>query len=328
MVIALDAMGGDHAPDQIVKGALEALSTLRCRVVLVGDESRLRSLLPATLPAGLSLRHAAQTVEMEEKPTEAFRTKKDSSLYIAAEMVRDGEAHALISAGNTGAATTFSLLLWKKLPGVRRPAIVSRMPNRDGGFVFLDCGASPDVDPEDLVEFSAMGRAYAQVVMGRKSPRVHLLNIGEEEGKGNAFSQQAFRLLKEHDWFAGNIEGKDMYNKPCDVVVCDAFVGNVVLKSSEGVAELIRSIISEAVPKNPILRALYWPVKKVSLPLKREMDYASAGGAPLLGLNGLCIICHGRSSARAIKNALEGTQAMLENDLLGTIRSALGKEAK
>jgi glycerol-3-phosphate acyltransferase PlsX len=326
-IIALDAMGGDHAPEQIVLGALEALPALRSRLVLVGDEARIRPLLPATLPQTLSVKHASQTVEMEEKPTDAFRTKKDSSLYIAAEMVKEGQAHALISAGNTGAATTFSLLLWKKLPGVRRPAIVSRMPNRDGGFVLLDCGASPDVEPEDLLQFSAMGRAYAEVVMGRKSPRVHLLNIGEEEGKGNAFSQQAFRLLKEQSWFAGNIEGKDMYNQPCDVVVCDAFVGNVVLKASEGVAELIRSIISEAVPTNPFLRPLYWPVKKVITPLRKEMDYASAGGAPLLGLNGLCIICHGRSSARAIRNALASTDDMLENDLFGAIRSALETSA-
>ena len=325
-MIALDAMGGDHAPEQIVLGALAALGELRCQLVLVGDEARIRPLLPTPMPSGVSIRHASQTVEMDEKPTEAFRTKKDSSLYIAAQMVKDGEADALISAGNTGAATTFALLLWRKLTGVRRPAIVSRMPNRDGGFALLDCGASPDIDPESIVEFSAMGRAYAEVVMGRKAPRVHLLNIGEEEGKGNAFSQQAFKLLQEHSWFAGNIEGKDMYAKPCDVVVCDAFVGNVVLKTSEGVAELIRTLINQAVPNNPVLRALYWPVKLVTRPLKKEMDYASAGGAPLLGLNGLCIICHGRSSARAVKNALTGTQAMIENDLVGAIRNALGHE--
>jgi glycerol-3-phosphate acyltransferase PlsX len=319
-------MGGDHAPDEIVKGALEAMPLLRCKLVLVGDESRLKDLLPSELPVGLSVRHATQTVEMEEKPTEAFRSKKQSSLYVAAEMVRDGEADAMISAGNTGAATTFALLLWRKMDGVRKPAIVSRMPGRKGGFVLLDCGASPDIDPESLLEFAHMGRAYARVVMGRNDPQVHLLNIGEEPGKGNAFAQQGYKLLESEPWFAGNIEGKDMYGKPCDVVVCDAFVGNVVLKTSEGVAELIRSLITEAVPKNPLLRALYWPVKRVTAPLKKEMDYAAAGGAPLLGLNGLCIICHGRSSARAIKNALVGTQSMLEDDLLGAIKSSLGKE--
>ena len=316
-------MGGDHAPGQIVLGALEALPNLRCRVVLVGDEAKLKRVLPQTLPEGLTIRHAPQTVEMDEKPTEAFRLKKQSSLYIAAEMVKEGEADAMISAGNTGAATAFALLLWKKFDGIRRPAIVSRMPNRDGGFALLDCGASPDIDPEDLLAFSAIGRAYARVVMGRPSPKVHLLNIGEEDTKGNAFSQQAFRLLKEQPWFAGNIEGKEMYSQPCDVVVCDGFVGNVVLKASEGIAELIRGLITEAVPTNPLIRPLYWPVRKVTQPLRREMDYSAAGGAPLLGLNGLCVICHGRSSARAIRNALVGAQTMLENDLLGAIREAL-----
>lgn len=315
-------MGGDLAPEQIVLGALEAMPSLRCKLILVGNEPVLRRLLPPTLPEGLTIRHAPQTVEMDEKPTEAFRLKRESSLYVAADMVRNGEASAMISAGNTGAATAFALLLWKKLEGIRRPAIVSRLPNRDGGFVFLDCGASPDIDPEDLMAFSAIGRAYARVVMNRKDPKVHLLNIGEEDTKGNAFSQQAFRLLKEQPWFAGNIEGKDMYSKPCDVVVCEAFVGNAVLKASEGVAELIRALITEAIPKNPLVRLLYWPVRKVTQPLKREMDYSSAGGAPLLGLNGLCVICHGRSSARAIRNALLGAQTMLENDLLGAIREA------
>ena len=319
MSIALDVMGGDHAPQEIVAGALLAAPELKMPLFLVGDVARIAPLLPANLPRNISIKPASQQVEMDEKPTEAFRKKKDSSLMVAIKMVKDGQAQAVVSAGNTGAASAFALLVWRQLPGIHRPAIISTLPNAHGGFALLDAGASPDADPENLVEFAKMGRAYAERVMGRKNPRVHLLNIGEEEGKGNAFAKQTYNLLKPYAWFAGNIEGKDMYAKPCDVVVCDAFVGNIVLKTSEGVAELIVKSIKDEVPENPVLRSLYWPVAKVTGPLRKRMDYAETGGSPLLGLNGLCMICHGRSNARAIKNALLLTQRSIESDLVGTI---------
>jgi glycerol-3-phosphate acyltransferase PlsX len=197
------------------------------------------------------------------------------------------------------------------------------MPNKHGGFLLLDAGASPDVNPENLVEFAVMGRAYAQRIMGRSHPRVHLLNIGEEDGKGNAFAKQSFHLLQGHEWFSGNIEGKDMFHQPCDVVVCDAFVGNVVLKTSEGVAELIRDVIRAEVPAHPPMRWLYWPVQRATAPLRKQMDYAELGGAPLLGLNHLCMICHGRSDARAIKNALLTTQTAIETGLVPAIRDSI-----
>ena len=321
MSIALDAMGGDHAPAEVVAGAILAASEMRIPVVLVGDEGAIAQAAGGTLPKNLSVRNATQAVGMEEKPTDAYRKKKDSSLMVAVRMVKEGEAQAMVSAGNTGAASAFSLLAWRQLPGVRKPAIASRLPNAHGGFVLLDAGASPDADPEDLVTFAHMGRAYAKTVMGRANPTVHLLNIGEEPGKGNAHAKQTFALLSPFPWFKGNIEGKDMYRSPCDVVVCDAFVGNAVLKTSEGIAELIVGTIREGVPKNPLVRLLYWPVRKVMAPLRVSMDYAEAGGAPLLGLNGLCTICHGRSSARAIKNALLVTQTALENGLVDAIRN-------
>ena len=321
MSIALDAMGGDHAPAEIVRGALLAAPELRLPLVLVGDPDAIARAAGGPLPRNVSVRPASQTVGMEEKPTDAYRKKKDSSLMVAVRMVKEGEARAVVSAGNTGAANAFCLLAWRQLPGVRKPAIATRMPNAHGGFVMLDSGASPDVDPENLVEFAKMGRAYARTVMGRKDPKVHLLNIGEEPGKGNALAKAAFALLGEHPWFAGNVEGKDMFRSPCDVVVCDAFVGNAVLKSCEGIAELIVDTIRKGVPANPLLKSLYWPVRAVTAPLKRSMDYAEAGGAPLLGLNGLCTICHGRSSARAIKNALLVTQTAVENGLVEAIRN-------
>lgn len=319
-------MGGDHAPGNIVEGALLAAPDLRCKLYLVGDTARIKPLLPANLPANIELRHATQQVEMDDKPLDAYRKKKDSSLMIACKLVKDGEAQAMVSAGNTGAASATSLLVWRQLEGIHRPAIASTMPNRHGGFLLLDSGASPDVDPEHLVEFAVMGRAYAQQIMGRKNPRVHLLNIGEEEGKGNAFAKEVYRQMSQHAWFAGNIEGKGMYAQPCDVVVCDAFVGNIVLKTSEGLAELIVDTIREGIPANKVKRSLYWPVKKVMRPLMKSMDYAEVGGSPLLGLNGLCMICHGRSNPKAIKNALLLTQRALENELVQTIRNAVRED--
>lgn len=323
MSIALDAMGGDHAPEEIVRGALLAAPELRLPLLLVGDPEAIRGVAGNTLPPNVSLIPASQSVGMEEKPTDAYRKKKDSSLMIATRLVKEGQAKAMVSAGNTGAATTFSLLSWRQLPGVHRPAIASRFPNAHGGFVLLDAGASPDADPEHLVEFAHMGRAYAQTIMGRPNPSVHLLNIGEEPGKGNAHAKATFNLLSQYPWFKGNIEGKDMFRQPVDIVVCDAFVGNVALKTGEGVAELIVETIRAEIPKNPLLRPLYWPVRRVTAPLRKSMDYAEVGGSPLLGLNGLCMICHGRSSAKAIKNALLMTQMAVENGLVDAIRNAL-----
>ncbi len=326
MTIALDVMGGDHAPEAIVQGALEAAPLLKSKLILVGDESKFKHHLPTTLPANIELVHASQSVEMDEKPLHAYRTKKDSSLMVAAKLVKDGVAQALVSAGNTGAASATSLLQWRQVDGVHRPAIASQLPNKHGGFVLLDAGASPDVDPEHLVEFAIMGRAYAQKLLGRANPKVHLLNIGEEEGKGNAFAKQAYTLLSKHDWFAGNIEGKDMFFKHTDVVVCDAFVGNIVLKTSEGVAELIVDTIRQEIPTNPLLRKLYWPVRKVTQPLRKQMDYAEVGGSPLLGLNGLCMICHGRSNPKAIRNALLVTERAIANGLVDTIKQTVLEE--
>lgn len=328
MNIAVDAMGGDHAPGEIVAGALLAAPEVRGKLVLVGDSSRIRAFLGSEAPGNVEVRHASQSVNMDEKPLDAYRKKKDSSLMVGARMVKDGEAAALVSAGNTGAASATTLLAWRQIKGIHRPAIASTLPSRHGGFLLLDAGASPDVDPEHLVEFAIMGRAYAQRVMGRPNPKVHLLNIGEEPGKGNIFAKQAFKLLSSHSWFEGNIEGKDMYMSPCDVVVCDAFVGNVVLKTSEGVAELIVDSIKQRIPSNPVFKSLFWPVRHVTAPLRKQMDYAEVGGSPLLGLNGLCIICHGRSNAKAIKNAIMLAQKATEGRLVETIREAMYEEVE
>lgn len=320
--IALDAMGGDHAPESIVQGALDAASELRSGVILVGYEDQLRKLAP-NLPEGFEIVHASEVVAMDEKPVEALRKKKDSSMAVSVNLVKEGRAHCVVSAGNTGAATASALMGWRQMPGIHRPAIASTMPNKHGLFLLLDAGASPDVDPEHLVEFAEMGLAYAELVMGRKSPRAHLLNIGEEPGKGNNFAKRVQELMGKHDWFAGNIEGKDLLKEPIDVVVCDAFVGNIVLKTAEGVAEFIMSEIKEQIPTHPIKKLLYAPLRKVFAPLRKRMDYAEYGGSPLLGLNHLCFICHGRSNPKAIKNALLEADRALQNGLMDGMRKRL-----
>lgn len=322
MIVAVDGMGGDHAPKEIVHGALEAAALISGRIILVGDLAKMEPFLPKRLPPNLDLHPASEVIEMHEPPMEGIRKKRDSSLVVAAELVRQGRASSLVSAGNTGAASAASLLSWRQVAGVHRPAIGSVFPNRHGGFVLLDAGASPDVDPEHLVEFAIMGRRYAQKVMDRPHPKVHLLNIGEEPGKGNAFAKQAYKLLSDHPWFAGNIEGKDMFRSECDVIVCDAFVGNIVLKTSEGVGEFIMETIRAQLPTNPVSRALYYPMKRVMAPLRQKLDYAETGGSPLLGLNGLCVIGHGRSNAKAIRNAIRIAHRATENRLVESIRES------
>jgi len=325
--IAVDAMGGDHAPQEVVTGAMQAAPLINGSIVLVGDPVRIMAVFDGTLPSNVHIHPASEVVEMDEKPIEAIRKKKDSSLVVAVKLVKDGEADAVVSAGNTGAATAASLLAWRQIEGVHRPAIASPMPNKFGQFILLDAGASPDVDPHHLLEFALMGLAYAERVMGKTSPNVHLLNIGEEPGKGNAFAKEVHDLLACHDWFAGNIEGKGIFHENCDVVVCDAFVGNIVLKTAEGVAEFIVDEIRAEVPTG-LARFLYLPMKKIMAPLRKKLDYAEYGGSPLLGLNGTCVICHGRSNAKAVKNAILSAAKAVENDLVGAIKSSFEQESR
>lgn len=323
MRLALDAMGGDHAPEMIIQGALEAAALIQDSILLVGPPDVISRHLPTPAPRNIEIVPASQYVEMDEKPTDAYRNKKDSSMMVCAQLVHDGRADAFISAGNTGAATTFSLMTWRQMQGIHRPAIASLIPSINQEFVLLDAGASPDVSPRHLVEFAVMGRAYVETTLGRKNPTVHLLNIGEEEGKGNAFAKEAFDLLKPHPWFRGNIEGKAVFHEQCDVVVCDAFVGNIFLKTSEGVAELIVKLIRDAIPTNPVQKVMYLPMRKAMAPLRSKLDYATYGGSPLLGLNGICVICHGRSNAKAIKNALLQASKMAHGRLVEVIRTGI-----
>ena len=314
-------MGGDFAPREIVKGVMLAHDEVRAQLILVGLQDQLNALMPQR-PPNVEVVHASEVIGMEDKPIEAIRKKKDNSLSRCVELVKEGHADAVVSAGNTGAATAASLLSWRQMTGVHRPAIATSMPNKHGHFLLLDAGASPDIEPEQIVEFALMGRAYAQTVLGRHEPKVHLINMGEEPGKGSAFAKQAYTLLEKFPWFAGNIEGKDLPTAPLDVVVCDAFVGNIILKTAEGIAEYIFSELRSAATANALTKVGFLPVRSKLRPLSKKLDYAEYGGSPLLGLNHLCTICHGRSNAKAIMNAIKGTDRALTNGLIEKIRCA------
>jgi glycerol-3-phosphate acyltransferase PlsX len=324
--IALDAMGGDHAPAEIVHGALQAAPFVSGKIFLVGIPEAIERHLGHDSPKNIEIVAASEVVDMHEKPTDAIRKKKDSSMAVAANMVKSGDAAAFVSAGNTGAATAISLLTWRQVQGIHRPAIGTIIPSRGDGFLLLDAGASPDIDPDNILEFAIMGRAYMDKVVGRRNPKVHLLNIGEEEGKGSAWAKQCQTLLSEHKWFSGNIEGKDMFRADVDIVVCDAFVGNIVLKTCEGVAEFMAELIRNEVPTNKFAQIPYLPMRKAMGPVRKKMDYAEAGGSPLLGLNGICVVAHGRSNAKAMKNAILMAQRAIDGDLVEAIRSSAATE--
>lgn len=326
MKIAVDAMGGDYAPEEVVNGAILACRELDAEVILVGDEKKITDILKNHSVSGLKLeiRNATEVIEMGDHPAQAVKKKKDSSLVVANRLVKDGVAAAVISAGNTGAAMSASLLTLGRIKGINRPAIASPMPTTKGVSVLLDAGANADCDPENLVQFALMGSIYAEQVFGFSKPRVGLLSIGEEETKGNKLTVEAHQLLKQSGLnFIGNIEGRDVHHGQCEVIVCDGFVGNIVLKLSEGLAGALFGQFKSALTKNIITTAGALLIKGTFKSLKSKMDYTEYGGAPLLGLNGISIISHGRSNAKAIKNAIKAAIKAVNEDVVGKIATAL-----
>jgi glycerol-3-phosphate acyltransferase PlsX len=316
MRIAVDAMGGDNAPREIVKGALAAARDINGDLILVGKPAELQGHLPKTVPSNVYIHPAADVIEMNEPPLEAIRRKKDSSLAVAVRLVAERECDAVVSAGNTGAATGLAKVKWKMIPGINRPAIATTIPSRAGHFILLDSGATPDCSAADLVDFAIMGSAYAAHVMGTTSPRIGLLNIGEEAGKGNQLVKRAHALMQERvEGFIGNVEGRHVFSGNVDVVVCDAFVGNIVLKTGEALAEMMVGYIKESLPKNFLLRLPLPLLLGGLVSLKRKVDYSEYGGAPLLGVNGVLIICHGRSDQKAIRNAVRCAATAAEQHL-------------
>ena len=310
MKIALDAMGGDNAPKNIVEGAMLALREYPkiTKLFLVGDTQLIEEVLKANgfSDSRIVITHTTQVVEMGDSGIDAVRCKKDSSISRAVELVKTGEADAIVSAGHTGAAVTASLIKLRTLPGIDRPAIATIMPTETNRFVLIDSGANPDPKPENMVQNAIMGAAYSKHVLGYQNPSIGLMSIGTEEDKGNDFTSKSFDLLKKSSLnFRGNIEGHDLFENPVEVVVCDGFTGNVVLKTSEAIAHAIFTWVKNEVMKGGLLTQIGGKLVKPALSvIKKKTSADEVGGSQLLGVNGITIIAHGGSSAMAIKNAI------------------------
>lgn len=323
ITIAVDAMGGDDAPDQNIQGALLAAENTKLRIILVGDTDAVRSKLTAH-PENVLIKHAGEVVEMTDHPVKAIKRKPDSSLAVSANLVKSGQADAFVSAGNTGACAAAGLLVLGRLGPIGRPAIATMFPTRKGFSLLLDAGATADCKPENLLEFARMGSLYVRGMLGVEEPTVGLLNIGEESSKGNFLALRAHELLLQAPInFIGNVEGRDLPEGRTDVVVCDGFTGNIALKLMEGIAGSIFDEIREMVDKSVSARlgaALLFSRFKE---LKAKLNPESYGGSPLLGVKGVVMIAHGRSSPNAIANAIRNAAAAVENGVVGRIETDL-----
>ena len=310
MRVVLDAMGGDHAPSVNVEGAVETVNECDdVDVILVGDESSIQKELRNKRYSAnrISVVHASQVVEMHESPMVAIRKKKDSSIRVGIGLVKAGKADAFVSAGHSGVVMGSSLMMLGTAKVVDRPAIATLMPTLKDPFIMLDVGATVDCNPQNLLQFALMGSTYCRLILKRPDPKVALLSIGEEDIKGNEVTKEAFKLIKKSKLnFIGNIEGKDIFSGMADVVVCDGFIGNIALKISEGLAETILKMLKQEISSVSTGRVGYLLMKPAIRKFKKRTDYDEYGGAPLLGINGTTIISHGRSSSKAIKNALRG----------------------
>lgn len=309
MRIAVDAMGGDYAPAEIVKGAVAAADGLPAitQILLVGDAQAIRRELEIgrRVSAKIEVRHASEVITMEETPAQAVRKKKDSSISRAVDLVKDGEADAVVSAGNTGAFVVAATLKLRTLEGVERAAIAAVLPTMDRPLVLIDAGANTDCIPKFLCQFAIMGSVYSRAIMGQTDPVVGLMSIGGEDTKGNETTKETFGLLTDsHLNFRGNVEGHDLFKGKTDVVVCDGFVGNIVLKTSESVAHAIGHWMKQEFQQNLVRMMGACLLKGALGVMKRRMDPELYGGAPLLGVKGICIITHGASSHRAIFHAI------------------------
>ena len=307
MIIAVDAMGGDYAPREIVKGAVAAANEGLAEIILVGDRRQLEAELELFSPAAdLEIVHTEQVIGMEEQPALALRHKREASIVVATRLVKEGRAVAAVSAGSTGAQMAAALLILGRSAKIQRPAIATVLPTIKRPVLLLDVGANVDCRPEHLYEFALMGNLYATRIMGYKNPRIGLLNNGTEASKGNEAARAAYKLLMTAPLnFAGNIEGRDIFKGEVDVIVCDGFVGNVILKFGEGLAQTLLAMLSQEL-KGSIRSRLGAILLLPSFQqIRKQMDYTEYGGAPLLGVKGVSIVCHGSSRAPSIKNAIK-----------------------
>ncbi|MFJ7976361.1 phosphate acyltransferase PlsX [Peribacillus sp. JNUCC 23] len=324
MKIAMDVMGGDHGPKETVLGAMKAVQAFHdVEIILVGDEAQINAHL--TNNERITIIHTEEKILSTDEPVRAVRRKKTASMVLAAQQVADGVADACISAGNTGALMATGLFVVGRIPGIERPALSPTLPTIDGrGFVLLDVGANADAKPEHLVQYAIMGSIYAAKARGIQNPRVGLLNIGTEEKKGNELTKQAFTLLTEANInFVGNVEARDLLEGPADVVVTDGFTGNIVLKSIEGTAMSVFTMLKSALMSNMKSKLAAAVLKPELRVIKNQMDYSEYGGAALFGLNAPVIKAHGSSDANAIYNAVRQTRIMVSNEMVTTIKTAI-----
>ena len=324
MRIAVDAMGGDHAPQEIVKGAAQAADEYGVDISLVGIPSAVQPLLDSH--PRLQLVPCTQVVAMDEHPAQAVRNKPDSSMSVCARMCKQGLADGWVSAGNSGAVMAAALFIQGRIKGIERPALGSIVPTQNGFSYFLDVGANVDSKPEFMAQFAAMGVVYAREMLGRPHPKVGLLSNGEEEGKGDERVRETAKKLKGTlPGFVGNIEPKDIYAARADVVVADGFVGNVAIKMAEATAEFLFRSLRDEIPKTFTGKVGGALIRPRVRQIRDRIDWREFGGAPLLGIDGVAVVAHGRSDARAMKNAIRVTRDAVENDLVGKIRAEVGR---
>jgi phosphate acyltransferase len=328
--IAVDAMGSDRAPKPEIEGAILAARHHRVHVLLVGKEEVLRQELShhaqaARLP--IEIVHASEVITMEDKAAQALRAKRDSSLRVGIRLVHEGRADGFVTAGNTGAAMATAKIILGTLPGVDRPALAAVFPTAAGtAAILVDVGANVDCKPQNLEQFAIMGEIYFRSIFGTRRPRVGLLSNGEEETKGNDLTREAYKLLKQVPInFVGNVEGRDLYNGQVDVIVCDGFVGNVALKISEGVVELVREALKDSLRATITRQVGFLLSRKAFVEFKKRVDYTEYGGAPLLGLKGVCIVSHGSSNANAIKNAVRVASEFAQHQINAKIEQELSR---
>lgn len=326
MWVAVDAMSGDEGIDPMVLGTAMAVRELNAKVILVGDEAKVEESLRhyPDIRNSVRIQHASEVITMDDAPAMAVRTKKDASVVVAARLVKDSEAVGFFSPGNTGATMAASLNVLGRLPGVKRPAIGTPVPREDGSAtVLIDAGANVDSKPEYLLQFAIMGEVFSREILGVINPQIGILSNGEEAKKGNELTQAAFQKIKRLPYdFVGNIEGRDLFGggKPVDVAVCDGFTGNITLKAIEGLAKTIFNILKGNIKNSSLAKTGALLLKPTFEAVKSRMDYATYGGAPLLGVNGICIIGHGSSSSWAVRNAIRVATDFAQNDVNIRIR--------
>jgi len=329
MKIIVDAMGGDHAPGVVIDGTVEAVREYDANVVLVGDEAKISLLLKKSKYRGsnISIHPASDVIGMDEPAAASVRRKRSSSIVVGVNLVKEGVGDAFFSAGNTGAVVCAGTLGLGMLPGIERPGIAVVTPTLHGISLIIDVGANIDPKPSQLLQYGIMGDAYFRYILGRQNPKVGLLNIGEEEAKGTEFIKETFELLEKSNLnFIGNVEGRDLFSGKCDVIICDGFVGNVALKVSESAAETMQVFLKRHLLSNPLGKIGLLFLAPSLKRFKKELDYAEYGGAPLLGVNGVVIIGHGRSNRKAIKNAIRVAKEEVERKFNEKILEAIGKK--